>query len=180
MSAFYCAHLLQISYACAIRSCMHVTRCSVVRSTLTMSESISTVFACGICHTNEASTFQKLLRHVRLIHSNEPHFCVRCGINECEKTYKIFSSYLTHLWRHHAESSNEPHSLKNDDEAEHIIGQNVEETYLESEELDDGLNEQATFKKAFALQILKIRELHKLPKKSINLLNTETYDLLEM
>lgn len=41
------------------------------------------------------------MQHLRLLHSHEPDFSVRCGIESCEKVYKKIPSFLSHIHRKH-------------------------------------------------------------------------------
>nr|XP_037286457.1 uncharacterized protein LOC119179483 [Rhipicephalus microplus] len=45
--------------------------------------------------------FTKIVSHIGLAHSAEPGFRIFCGIGGCANTYKIFSSYRSHLYRQH-------------------------------------------------------------------------------
>lgn len=49
----------------------------------------------------EAPSVQNVLSHLRLVHSNDPHFLVSCGINGCATTSKSFASLYSHIYRHH-------------------------------------------------------------------------------
>lgn len=44
----------------------------------------------------------RVITHIGLEHSGEPNFSVICGIEGCANTYTNFSSYRSHLYRHHS------------------------------------------------------------------------------
>ena len=55
---------------------------------------------CSLSLTGIPSWFS----HIRLVHSHEPGFFMRCSINGCALTYRNFSSLNTHVYRHHREA----------------------------------------------------------------------------
>lgn len=62
---------------------------------------VSKVFGCPMCPF-EAPTVALLLSHLRLIHSSDPHFLVRCGVEEgCTYTARTFSALYSHVYRKH-------------------------------------------------------------------------------
>ena len=60
------------------------------------------VHYCPICDFT-TSTLIQWFSHDRSAHSNDPSFCVTCGINGCKRTYSIFSSLNSHVYRNHKE-----------------------------------------------------------------------------
>ena len=42
-----------------------------------------------------------VLKHIGLVHANEPNFNVSCGIQGCPRTYKNYYSFRKHLQRRH-------------------------------------------------------------------------------
>ena len=59
------------------------------------------VFNCPVCFKYGATTFARLLTHIKYGHSFEPGFSVCCGIDGCATSYKNFASYERHLSRKH-------------------------------------------------------------------------------
>lgn len=57
--------------------------------------------SCSICNTFRTITFKKLLHHIRFSHSIEPNFSIRCGIDGCERKYRVFSTFYSHLRKFH-------------------------------------------------------------------------------
>lgn len=54
-------------------------------------------FICQLC----SLTWRKWARHVFEAHSNEPRFCIMCGIEGCSMTFKTYSALSSHLSRKH-------------------------------------------------------------------------------
>lgn len=63
--------------------------------TLTISEKL-----CHLC-TFESLSVSGILGHLRRIHSSDPHFIVRCGLDGCASTFRSFSASYSHIYRHH-------------------------------------------------------------------------------
>lgn len=55
---------------------------------------------CPLC-TFEAPNVTIFLRHLRTVHSSDPHFIVTCGLDGCTTTSKSFSSLYSHIYRRH-------------------------------------------------------------------------------
>lgn len=45
--------------------------------------------------------FTKVLNHIGFVHGAENNFSILCGIDGCPSSYKLFSSYRTHIYRCH-------------------------------------------------------------------------------
>ena len=60
-------------------------------------------FECIFCKTNRLfDKFPDYFRHITLYHATEPNFKLTCDIsNSCGVTYKNFTSYKMHIYRHH-------------------------------------------------------------------------------
>ena len=56
--------------------------------------------ACPMC-SFAAPSIATLLRHLRSVHSMDPHFHVTCGIDGCINTSKTFPALYSHIYRHH-------------------------------------------------------------------------------
>ena len=56
---------------------------------------------CPLCNFTAVS-LQKIISHIRTVHSNDPRFKITCGLEGCAaSTYKSFSALYSHLYRHH-------------------------------------------------------------------------------
>ena len=63
----------------------------------------SNIYTCLLC-SFQVPAKPLLLSHLRLAHSNDPRFSVRCGIDGCCYTAKKFSSLYSHIYRKHRDS----------------------------------------------------------------------------
>jgi len=59
-------------------------------------------FNCPMCSYNSYGV-KDILSHIRAYHSNEPNFCVTCGLDGCPTTSKSFSGLYSHIYRQHSE-----------------------------------------------------------------------------
>lgn len=55
-----------------------------------------------ICLIFVALTLKVLLSHINTAHSRSPEFWVYCGIDGCEKDFRVFNSFFVHIKRTHA------------------------------------------------------------------------------
>ena len=61
-------------------------------------------YVCPMC-VFEAPSVALLLSHLRLLHSNDPRFSVRCGIEPgCSYTARTFSALYSHVYRKHKQA----------------------------------------------------------------------------
>lgn len=58
---------------------------------------------CPMC-SFEAATVRIILSHLRIVHSNDPHFNVTCGVDGCSRTFRTFSALYSHIYRQHKSS----------------------------------------------------------------------------
>ena len=58
---------------------------------------------CWICYSAAAPTLKGVVRHMAVAHAHDPQFYIRCGIQECSRTYSKFYSFKKHLYRKHRE-----------------------------------------------------------------------------
>jgi len=58
-------------------------------------------FICPLCPYNSCGV-KDVLSHIRAYHSNEPNFCVTCGLDGCSTTLKTFSGLYSHVYRQHS------------------------------------------------------------------------------
>ena len=54
------------------------------------------------------------MAHIRT-HSRDPNFPVTCGIPGCCKTYRLFSSFESHICRNHSELVEETEQANDED-----------------------------------------------------------------
>ena len=75
------------------------------------------VYACykPECSHLPLKSFKKLVAHIRRTHSHDPNFIVTCGIPGCCKTYRLFSSFESHISRNHSELLEETEQANDED-----------------------------------------------------------------
>ena len=56
---------------------------------------------CPMCTSFESPSVSTVLSHLRTVHSNDPKFCVTCGLDGCATTSKSFSALYSHIYRRH-------------------------------------------------------------------------------
>ena len=56
---------------------------------------------CPRCAHFQTCNVSKFMRHLFLIHSSEPNFSITCGLQNCVRTFKKFTSYKSHVYRDH-------------------------------------------------------------------------------
>ena len=59
-----------------------------------------TQLTCSFCSLSVTS-YHSWLSHIRLVHCHEPGFFISCVFEGCCKTYNNFSSFNSHVYRHH-------------------------------------------------------------------------------
>ena len=55
---------------------------------------------CSLCSYFSPSLSQHV-SHLRLVHSQDPNFFVKCGIEGCSSHFSTFAAFSTHIYRHH-------------------------------------------------------------------------------
>ena len=81
-------------------------------------------FTCSLCHSFAALDYLSVLRHIRSVHSWEPHFNITCGIDGCVRTYRSFRCYKAHIFTKHS----------------HFVSQPVNTTDIEEPTIHDDLS----------------------------------------
>lgn len=136
------------------------------------------MFSCQYCADFSVRTFQKLLRHIKFIHSNEPNFCISCG--HCGQSFKKFESFKSHLRRKHKEIVDE--NADNLEEVPPQFDDSREDSTDDEEENDHDIADKNPIEKMtrfIALFILKIKEENQLSQPSVDSILGNTKDLLE-
>lgn len=64
---------------------------------------IMAAWRCWICFVFVALSLTVLLSHINASHSRSPDFWVYCGIDGCEKDFRVFNSFFRHIKRTHLE-----------------------------------------------------------------------------
>lgn len=110
------------------------------------------------------------MNHIRSIHSHEPDFFLVCGIQGCQRSYKVFSSYITHLNRHHKEEFASSDYIEDVHAAPPTVANDINVDPLNEAEQDTIVTqyEPVSIERSVALLILSLREKHKLPVSTAN------------
>ena len=65
---------------------------------MSSSDRSSGICLCPMCFV-ESPNLPMALSHLRLVHGNDPRFCVQCGIGGCSYTGRSFSALYSHIYR---------------------------------------------------------------------------------
>lgn len=68
----------------------------------------STVFNCPLCTEFQAPSYQLLLPHIRLVHSNKPGFSITCGLDGCQRSFTSMKTFSNHVYGFHLFSRTPP------------------------------------------------------------------------
>lgn len=131
------------------------------------------------CSDFTPRTFQKLLSHIKFIHSHEPNFSITCG--DCGQTFRKFASFKTHIQREQRKKElarfNAP--LEGNDGADNENDGYSEEEERDSDEDPEPENHVEQLTRFLALFILKTKETNQLTQQAINSILDNTEDLVE-
>lgn len=146
-----------------------------------------------LCYKPECShllfqSFKKLLAHMRRTHSHDPNFLVTCGRPGCCKTYKIFASFESHIYRNHPELLEETIEIDGDildeeaslsysgsDAGDPDSPRSMDESELEDEKNREKIRENAL--RNVALFMLKTREYNRLSQTAMKSVMDETLNI---
>ncbi|XP_019862680.1 PREDICTED: uncharacterized protein LOC109591385, partial [Amphimedon queenslandica] len=123
--------------------------------------------SCSYCSDFVAPTTKRLLRHVKLVHSQEPGFKIRCSYPHCSRNFSNYRTYQNHLIRHCRQrlTREYPNEVSGNEEGrteEH--GEPNEEVQPDTTALTENIaNDVRNF---CAKWILKTSELRKLTRKA--------------
>ena len=63
-------------------------------------ENVVERYCCCLCECY-APSLSLYVSHLRLVHGDDPSFCVVCGIDGCKEHFETFSGFNSHIYRHH-------------------------------------------------------------------------------
>lgn len=149
-----------------------------------------------VCYKPECShlpfkSFQRLVAHIRRTHSHDPNFLITCGIPGCCKTYRLFSSFESHIYRNHSELLEEETEQASDEDIsdqEDLECPDYPDVLSSMDESDDSEsvdedNEEEIREKTLrnmALFMLKTRQCNRLSQTAMNNGMDETRHLVSM
>ncbi len=139
------------------------------------------ILSCPLCVEFHAPTIQLLIPHIRLVHSNQPGFCVTCGLDGCQRTFRNMKTFTNHMYQFHMISRavaiphQVPSSMEREGESKSLDEDGYESpednAVLESPSTRDS-DLPNTFEKELqsyaATWILKTREVYKLTQSAVN------------
>ena len=126
---------------------------------------------CSLCASFAAPTLKAVIRHIGVVHARDPGFHIKCGIQGCIRTYKNYSSFKKHVYRHHRDQLNpvhpDPCHISTDEGSappEMSCGDDTGFDFLNSDDSEAGYDhtEQA------ALFVLKAKHVHKISQSALN------------
>lgn len=131
------------------------------------------------------------MAHIRRTHSHDPNFLITCGIPGCCKTYRLFSSFESHIYRNHSELLEEETEQASDEDIsdqEDLECPDYPDVLSSMDESDDSEsvdedNEEEIREKTLrnmALFMLKTRECNRLSQTAMNNVMDETRHLVSM
>lgn len=104
------------------------------------------MFTCPMCACPPLQTLRKLLRHIRITHSDMDSFSIQCNLQGCKRTFHCFKTYQSHIHTYHDSSSFETSSpsTRGDGEEEDLMancGESAASLEDPNEVADDSLRE---------------------------------------
>ena len=124
------------------------------------------MIGCPLCGEYSPSLTQ-LLKHIRLVHADEPGFNLQCGIQDCSRTFRKYQTFRNHVYAIHGTCIGTPHVQGDKETTEQNEGEDDVYVDLQGVEYDHGtLHDDFTddaLQRAAALFILKTRENHRIP-----------------
>ena len=66
------------------------------------------MIGCPLCGEYSPSLTQ-LLKHIRLVHADEPGFNLQCGIQGCSRTFRKYQTFRNHVYAIHGTCTGTPH-----------------------------------------------------------------------
>ena len=58
------------------------------------------VFPCSLCNIY-LPTGSAYVSHMRLVHSRDPNFSITCGLEKCQRWFRSFGTFNSHVYRDH-------------------------------------------------------------------------------
>lgn len=139
------------------------------------------MYVCPYCGEFTGQKFDRYLRHIKFVHSNEPNFRMSCTY--CGQGFTRFSSFKSHLDRKHKQQCAQDHSLDegNDDPDHGIIDVRIEDDDQADEEADD-IDQDTNIEKItkfIALFVLKTKEVNLVSQQAIDSMLDNTKTLVD-
>lgn len=144
------------------------------------------MFLCPLCGVHSEPSLGKYLKHVRLIHADDPNFSISCSFQSCRRPpFKKFTTYRNHIYAYHNDFSGQQLDDDDDDDDDPIDPiDNTDDRHRDlgdddgvsndgggSNDEDPGLDptdaSRTSISRAAAIWLLKVREKYLLPQSTI-------------
>ncbi len=56
---------------------------------------------CPICCCHRSKDVAAQLKHIRIAHADSPNFWIQCDLQNCNRTYRKFTTYRNHIYSYH-------------------------------------------------------------------------------
>ena len=145
-----------------------------------------------MCFHFAAPTLKAVVRHVGAVHSHDPMFHVRCGVEDCPRTYRNFLTYKKHMYTKHrsvlnlsvmeAARETDTSSLSTTVSADVVVMGDVDlfsEPDVQPEAEYTSSDQMIADKKVSALFLLKAKEVNKISQSSLNAVIQDFSTLLD-
>lgn len=153
-----------------------------------MSRHLRFGWECPLCSHFATPTLKAVVRHVGAVHSHDPAFHVRCGVEDCPRTYRNYLTYKKHMYTKHRsvlnlsvmETARETDTSSTS--ADEVITDDValfSEPDVEPEGEHISSDQMIADKKASALFLLKAKEVNKISQSSLNAIIQDFTTLLD-
>ena len=160
---------------------------------------------CPLCSHFAAPTLKTVVRHIGAVHSHDPAFHVRCGVEDCPRTYRNYHTYKKHMYTKHRSLLNlsVTETAREEDISSQLVSntsQSAEEIIMDDvtsfsepnvSELEAGCSEHEASehnsshqmitdkRKASALFLLKAKEVNKISQSGLNAIIQDFTTLLD-
>ncbi len=149
------------------------------------------VLLCPLCPAYSEKNLRLLLKHIRLIHADEPNFSIQCTFQGCLRPpFRTYYSYRNHIYTFHGDFAGEDSfQHESDEDGNHVDTGSEGDSSDDDSETEDGAggstpcsNRSAAedLKRAAATWILKVREKHMIPQSTIETILKDIDSLYEV
>lgn len=145
---------------------------------------------CGTaCHHGGQASLRALLKHIRLIHADEPNFSIQCTFQGCQTPpFTSYFTYRNHVYAFHnnyegqdvLSTSNFSAGSDHDDSIHEDEVDDVAEHNIQGGGEEDNRLVQKSVKRAAATWILKVREKYAIPQSTIETIIKDIETLYEV
>lgn len=121
----------------------------------------------GNCANRTFDTFELFCFHIRTLHADDPSISLSCGIDNCQRQFKLYHSFRKHCLRCHKGATNDNIDIANCEDNEWEVCGLGDDSFMEEGNVIEPLLNTNEFIKniqnVLAVFSLRIRELHCIP-----------------